>query len=236
LRWSSILDLLAEVELQDLSLAHLEDLRNTMRKRGLAEKTIRNTIDGSLRALVRDAEQEDIAVSFPFGKVRWPEKIVPGPSPFTEGERDQILEYFRGKRWKAGGFNDTRPHYPYFAFLYTLFFTGMRPSELVALRVGSVNLRARTLQSNGRVILDPRPRLKRSARGERSDLHAAMQKFSNRSLSSRRALMTISSKTFGAIRSSPPTFTICFAMHNARSRSRRCAISTRRKTPTSHTR
>jgi integrase len=141
-----ILDLLGEVELQDLSLAHLEDLRNTMRKRGLAEKTIRNTIDGSLRAMVRDAEQEDIAVSFPFGKVRWPEKIVPGPSPFTEGERDQILAYFRGKRWKAGGFNDTRPHYPYFAFLYTLFFTGMRPSELVALRVGSVNLRARTLQ------------------------------------------------------------------------------------------
>jgi hypothetical protein len=34
--------------------------------------------------MVRDAEQEDIALSFPFGKVRWPEKIVPGPSPFTE--------------------------------------------------------------------------------------------------------------------------------------------------------
>jgi integrase len=141
-----ILDLLGEVELQDLSLVHLEDLRNTMRKRSLSEKTIRNTIDGSLRAMIRDAEQEDIAVSFPFGKVRWPDKIVPGPSPFTEAERDQVLDYFRGKRWKAGGFNDTRRHYPYFAFLYTLFFTGMRPSELVALRVGSVNLHARTLQ------------------------------------------------------------------------------------------
>jgi integrase len=43
-------------------------------------------------------------------------------------------------------YNDTRSHYPYFAFLYTLFFTGMRPSELVALRVGSVSLRAQTLQ------------------------------------------------------------------------------------------
>ena len=141
-----ILDVLGEVELEDLSLAHLEDLRNTMRKRELSEKTIRNAIDGSLRAMVRDAEQDDIAVAFPFPKMRWPEKIVPGPSPFTAEERDQILDHFQTKRWKVGGFNDTRPHYPYFAFLHTLFFTGMRPSELVAVRVGSVNLNARTLQ------------------------------------------------------------------------------------------
>ena len=141
-----ILDLLGEVALEDLSLAHLEDLRTQMRKRGLSEKTIRNVIDASFRAMVRDAERDDLAVSFPFPKMRWPEKIVPGPSPFTEEERDKILGYFRARRWKVGGFNDTRPHYPYFAFLYTLFFTGMRPSELVAVRVGSVNLHARTLQ------------------------------------------------------------------------------------------
>jgi integrase len=141
-----ILEALGEVALEDLSLAHLEDLRNTMRQRGLSEKTIRNTIDGSFRAMVRDAEQDDLAVSFPFLKMRWPEKIVPGPSPFTERERDKILDYFSAKRWKVGGFNDTRSHYPYFAFLYTLFFTGMRPSELVAVRVGSINIHARTLQ------------------------------------------------------------------------------------------
>lgn len=141
-----ILDALGDVELEDLSLAHLEDLRVTMRKGGLSEKTIRNTIDGSFRAMVRDALQDDIPASFPFAKVRWPEKIVPGPSPFTQAERDQILDYFRTKRWKVGGFNDTRPHYPYFAFLYTLFFTGMRPSEAVAVRVGSLNLGARTVQ------------------------------------------------------------------------------------------
>jgi integrase len=141
-----ILDLLGEVALEELSLAHLEDLRTEMRKRGLSEKTIRNVIDASFRAMVRDAERDDLAVSFPFPKMRWPEKIVPGPSPFTEEERDKILGYFRARRWKVGGFNDTRPHYAYFAFLYTLFFTGMRPSELVAVRVGSVNLHAHTLQ------------------------------------------------------------------------------------------
>jgi integrase len=141
-----ILDVLGDVTLEDLTLAHLEDLRTTMRKRELSEKTIRNAIDGSFRAMVRDAGQDDIPAAFPFPKVRWQEKIVPGPSPFTAEERDQILDYFKAKRWKVGGFNDTRLHYPYFAFLYTLFFTGMRPSEAVAVRIGSLNLGARTVQ------------------------------------------------------------------------------------------
>ena len=48
-----ILEALGEVLLDQLSLPHLEDLRMTMRKRGLSEKTIRNAIDGSLRAMVR---------------------------------------------------------------------------------------------------------------------------------------------------------------------------------------
>ena len=117
-----------------------------LRKRGLSEKTIRNAIDGLFRAMVRDAGEDDIPAGFPFPKVRWPEKIVPGPSPFTADERDQILDYFKVKRWKCGGFNDTRLHYPYFAFLYTLFFTGMRPSEAVAVRIRSVNFGARTVQ------------------------------------------------------------------------------------------
>ena len=85
------------------SLAHLEDLRTEMRKRGLSEKTIRNVIDASFRVMVRYAERDDLTVSFPFPKMRWPEEIVPGPSPFTEEERDKILGYFRAKRWKVGG-------------------------------------------------------------------------------------------------------------------------------------
>jgi len=50
-----ILDVLGDVTLEDLTLALLEDLRTTMRKRGLSEKTIRNVIDGSFRAMARDA-------------------------------------------------------------------------------------------------------------------------------------------------------------------------------------
>ncbi len=141
-----ILDTLGDVRLDELSLGHLEDLRSALRKRELSDKSIRNVIDASLRAMVRDAADEEIPVGFPFPKLRWPERIVPGPSPFNADERDQLLAYFYAKSWKFGGFNDSRPHYAYFAFLYTLFFTGMRPSEAAAVRIYSVNLGARTIQ------------------------------------------------------------------------------------------
>src|SRR5207302_2015313 len=71
-----ILDVLGDTALDALSLPHLEDLRLTLRKRGLAEKSIRNVIDCSLRAMVRDALQEDVEAGFPFPRMRWPEKIV----------------------------------------------------------------------------------------------------------------------------------------------------------------
>lgn len=116
-----ILDVLGDTALEELSLAHIEELRSAMRKRKpeipgktvppLSEKTIRNVIDGSLRAMVRDAIEDDIPAGFPFPKVRWPEKIVPGPSPFTAEERDKLLDYFAKKKWKVGGFNDTKAHY-----------------------------------------------------------------------------------------------------------------------------
>ncbi len=95
---------------------------------------------------MRDALQAEIPAAFPFPKLRWPEKIVPGPSPFEAGERDRILDYFRARKWKTGGFNDTRPHYSYYAFLHTLFFTGMRPSEVAAVRRRTVNMQTGTIQ------------------------------------------------------------------------------------------
>ena len=141
-----ILDFLGDLPLSALTLAHLEGLRAKLRGRGLSEKTIRNAIDGSLRAMMRDALQDEIPAGFPFSKLRWPEKIVPGPSPFDADERDRILDYFRARKWKVGGFNDTRPHYSYYALVHTLFFTGMRPSEAAAVRVRNVNLRTGTIQ------------------------------------------------------------------------------------------
>jgi integrase len=114
--------------------------------------------------MVRDAGQDDIPAAFPFAKVRWGQKIVPGPSAFTAEERDQILDYFKAKRWKVGA-KEARQHYPYFAFLYTLFFTGMRPSEAAAVRIRSVNLGARTVQVERSRHLGAERRQRRCARG-----------------------------------------------------------------------
>jgi integrase len=140
---------MAEVELAAFSLEHLEDLRLRLHaKQGLGLKTVRNVIDGSLRAMFRDARKAGLEVGFPFGDLEWPRRVVPGPDPFTEEERDRLLEYFLRKRWRLGrhqGRYQSKVYFPYYAFLFTLFYTGMRPSEAVALRVKSVDLAAGTL-------------------------------------------------------------------------------------------
>jgi integrase len=144
-----ILPSMADVELTGFSLEHLEDLRLRLHaKQGLGLKTIRNVIDGSLRAMFRDARKAGLEVTFPFGDLEWPRRVVPGPDPFSEEERDHLLEYFLHKRRRIGryrGHYQTKPYFPYYAFLFTLFYTGMRPSEAVALRVKSVDLAGGTL-------------------------------------------------------------------------------------------
>ncbi len=141
-----ILPILGEEPLEELSLPHLRDLQQALRRRALAEKTIKNVILGSLKALVRDARRDGYAVSVAFADLEWTEIVEEDPDPFDADERDRILEYFRRKTFKFGGFNDRRPHYPYFAFLFTAFFTGCRPSELCALRVGDADLARGTLR------------------------------------------------------------------------------------------
>ena len=144
-----ILPSLAEAELAGFSLEHLEDLRLRLHaKQGLGLKTVRNVIDGSLRAMFRDARKAGLEVAFPFGDLEWPRRIVPGPDPFSEEERDRLLEYFLHARRRIGrhqGRYQTKPYFPYYAFLFTLFYTGMRPSEAVALRVKSIDLTGGTL-------------------------------------------------------------------------------------------
>ncbi|MBV8054644.1 MAG: hypothetical protein JO071_05325 [Deltaproteobacteria bacterium] len=76
---------------------------------------------------------------------------MPGPDPFTEDERDSLLEYFRLKRWRLGRYGggyDKDSYFPYYAFLFTLFYTGLRPSEAVALRHRSLHLAHATSSSS----------------------------------------------------------------------------------------
>ena len=85
--------------------------------RGLSLKTCRNIIDSSFRALVRDARRIDgLLDRDPFESVTWPRRDTPPPDPLTDDERDRILGHFAKKE----------PFY--YPFIFSLFWTGMRPS------------------------------------------------------------------------------------------------------------
>jgi integrase len=84
--------------------------------------------------MVRDAREIDhLIVGDPFAAVQWPDKETVRRDAFTGAERDKILDYFRS-------------HEPfYYPFVFTMFWTGMRPSECTALRVGDVDLKNGTI-------------------------------------------------------------------------------------------
>ncbi len=80
--------------------------------------------------MIRDARTIDHLIEKdPFEVLVWPRKTLTKPDPFDEEERDAIIAYFQQKV----------PFYH--PLVYTLFFTGMRPSEALALRWGDVDLR-----------------------------------------------------------------------------------------------
>jgi integrase len=96
----------------------------------LSLKSVKNIMDGSFRAMIRDARTVDYLIEKdPFEVLIWPRKLPSKPDPFEEEERDAIIQYFRQKN-----------HY-YYPFVYTLFFTGMRPSEALGLCWSDVDLR-----------------------------------------------------------------------------------------------
>jgi integrase len=92
-------------------------------------KTARDIIDGTFRALYRDARDTDeLVAGDPFAKLDWPRKVDPVPDPFTATERDKVLAYFRAKdRW-------------YYALVYLRFWTGLRTGEALGLRRSALDL------------------------------------------------------------------------------------------------
>ncbi len=113
----------------------------------LSVKTVRNILLGSLRALVRDAARVDEMPIHPhlFAGLQWPRGIVPGPEPFDPVHRDEVLRWFRTKRFglhagRPGATHRPRVHPPYHAFVHLLFWTGMRPSEAAGLHWSDLDL------------------------------------------------------------------------------------------------
>jgi len=87
--------------LSAVTTAGLEDFRSLLTRpeadggKGLKVKTARCIIDGTFRALYRDARETDHLVgNDPFAALRWPRLVKPEPDPFDEAERDRLLDYF----------------------------------------------------------------------------------------------------------------------------------------------
>jgi len=109
--------------LSAIGTGELAEFRVELLRCGLSVKSARNIIDGSFRALYRDArgQFEELKGRDPFIDIQWPANQRPKPDPFTAEERDRILAY-----WAKNDFF-------YFPWVFTLFHSGMRPSEASAL-------------------------------------------------------------------------------------------------------
>ena len=155
-----ILPAFGTTPLDEITRSALLDFRGHLTRavrdggKGLKMKTARDIIDGTFRALYRDARRDGIVTGDPFADLGWPRKVRPEPDPFTEEERDLLLDYF----WKKD-----RHYYP---LVYTMFFTGMRTGEAVGLRWGAVDLCAQQLKIRVSRTLgeDNAPKTKKSER------------------------------------------------------------------------
>jgi len=131
----NILPQFKDILLPEVKRETLEDFRIYLsEERGLSLKSCRNIIDGSFRAMLRDARADypKHLSKDPFAALKWPRAVQTEPDPFTEQERDRILAHYHKKS----------PFY--YPFIYMLFWTGMRPSEATALRWGNVDLETGT--------------------------------------------------------------------------------------------
>ena len=122
---------MGDKELKTLDVDTLENFRvQLVDERGLALKTARNIIDGSLRVMVRDAGRRIDRNPFNDLPANWWLRLPKRePDSYTEQEREAILAYYHANR----------PSWAY-AFVYFRFWTGTRPSEATALKWGSVDL------------------------------------------------------------------------------------------------
>jgi integrase len=134
----------------------LTTFRVDLLRKGLSVKTVRNIIDGSFRALYRDAraEYDELKGRDPFIDLQWPASQRNKPEAFTPAERDRIIQHF------------IENNFFYFPWVFTLFHTGMRPSEASALTWQDVHLDAMTISiSKSRYMgTDSAPKTSKSAR------------------------------------------------------------------------
>jgi len=116
-----------------ISVATLSAFRTKLLGQGMSLKTVRNILDGSFRAMWKDARRAGLVESNPFELLDWPAYHRDRPDPFTVEERDAILAWtYEHERF-------------YFRWVYFQFATGCRPSESCALRWGDLDAKNLTV-------------------------------------------------------------------------------------------
>jgi integrase len=115
---------------------HLFEFRNKLLNQRLSVKTCRNIIDGTFRALWKDARRAGVVESNPFELLDWPAYHGARPDPYTVDERDALI------RW-------VMEHEPYYyPWVRFQFETGCRPSESAALRWSDIDTINRIISIN----------------------------------------------------------------------------------------
>jgi integrase len=135
---SYILPAFEHLRLVAIATKDLNEFRVSLLKRGLAVKTCRNIIDGTFRAMYRDAriEIEALQGKDPFMDIQWPRLPRKRPDPFSADDRDKIIDWY------------VKNDFFFYPLVAWQFYTGMRPSEAFALTWPDVDLAAGTVSIN----------------------------------------------------------------------------------------
>lgn len=128
-----ILSEFRHVHIGGLSVSSISRFRSLLLQGGVSLKTARNILDGSFRALWKDARRASLVESNPFELLDWPAYHRPPPDPYTIEERDAILAWVAENE----GF--------YYPWVYFAFATGCRPSEACALRWADLDRQSLTI-------------------------------------------------------------------------------------------
>jgi integrase len=124
--------IIGAVRMSALEPNDIRTVQTVLLEEGKSTKYVKNILSGSFRALIAFALEDKVLAANPFpSRLKWPKWRPPEPDPFTPDERDRICQWFAGRRYKL-----RRQHHPPFhAYVLSLFWTGLRPSEASGLEV-----------------------------------------------------------------------------------------------------